>query len=523
MEQTKLTHTGHPRGNGAALRRLAAIVESSNDAIIGKALDGMIESWNHAAEKLYGYKASEVIGRPISLLLPSGSDDEQPELLSRIGAGERIEAYETIHARKDGQCINISLTISPIMDEDGHIMGVATIARDLTLQKRAEEILRKRSSMEATALLAGGVAHDLNNLMAAVLGNAELLALEFHDRPRTLDSLDVILTSAQMAGRLAHELLAYARGGRHQSIAINPNDVVQQILGIQKSAHRLSISLKQHLAPDILNVEADPTQMNQMLHNLTMNAIEAIDGSGEITITTQNMDVDSLFAETHTGLKPGPHVVLSVSDTGCGMTADVLSHVFKPFFSTKTPGRGLGLAAVYGIVKNHSGYIAAESSAGAGACFTVYLPATDRTPDKIPGAPVAVLGGCETILVVDDEAQILMVNRRILEASGYHVLTARDGADAVRVASEFSGDIHLVVLDMAMPVMDGAQAFTLLKRLRPACKVIISSGYDLNDSVRLLLDEGADAYLQKPFRLTDLTQEVRRLLDAKSERSGMDA
>jgi len=515
MGRTKLTQADDPRRDGVALRRLAAIVESSTDAIIGKTLDGAIESWNQAAEKLYGYKAHEVIGRPISLLLPPGSDDEVPNLLSRIRSGERIDGYETVRVRKDGQRINVSLTISLILDEDGRITGEATIARDLTLHKRAEEVLRTRLSMEATTVLAGGVAHDLNNLMAAVLGNAELLALEFQDRPRTLDSLEVILTSAQMAGRLAHELLAFARGGRRQSIVINLNDALQQILGIQKHVFRPGISVTQRFAPDLLNVEADPTQMNQVLLNLTMNAIEAINGPGEITVTTQNMDVDALFAETHIGLKPGPHIVLTVSDTGSGMTADVLSQVFKPFFSTKAQGRGLGLAAVYGIVKNHGGYVSADSKAGESASFTVYLPATTRKLDKTPQTPITVAGGHETILVVDDEAQILMINRRILEASGYKVLTARDGADAVRVANEFSGDIHLVVLDMAMPVMDGAEAFSLLKQVRPACKVIISSGFDLNDSARSLLEAGADAFLQKPFRLADLTSEVRRLLDAK--------
>jgi CheY-like chemotaxis protein len=195
----------------------------------------------------------------------------------------------------------------------------------------------------------------------------------------------------------------------------------------------------------------------------------------------------------------------------------VLSHVFKPFFSTKGPGRGLGLAAAYGIVKNHGGSIVAEGKEGLGSTLTFYLPATLRQPDKIVAPPVTASGGHETILVVDDEAIILMINRRILEASGYNVLTARDGADAIRVASEFSGEIHLAVLDMAMPVMDGAKAFSLLKQVRPNCKVIISTGYDMNDSARSLLSAGADAFLQKPFRLTDLTQEVRRLLDAKPQ------
>lgn len=515
MGQNRIKQITDPRDDGATLRRLSAIVECFSDAIIGKSLDGIIESWNSAAEKLYGYTASEMIGRPITVLLPPGSAEEVSLLLNRIRAGEQIDGFETARVRKDGQHVQVSLTISPVIDENGRIMGAATIARDLTLQKKAEEVLRNRSSMEATALLAGGVAHDLNNLMAAVLGNAELLSLEFQDRPQTLDSLDVILTSAQMAGRLAHELLAYARGGRRQSIPVNLNDIVQQILSIQRHALRQDILVAERLAPDLDSVEADPTQMNQILFNLTMNAIEAIEGAGKITITTQNKKVDASFAVEHAGLNPGAYIVLTVSDMGCGMTPEVLSNVFKPFFSTKGPGRGLGLAAVYGIVKNHGGYITAEGNAGEGATLSVYLPATRHKVDQRSDKSISLSGGNETILVVDDESHILMINRRILEASGYQVLTARDGAEAVRVASEFGGEIHLVVLDMAMPVMGGAQAFSLLKQVHPSCKVIISSGYDLNDSAKSLLDAGADSFLQKPFRLTDLTSEVRRLLDAK--------
>jgi two-component system, cell cycle sensor histidine kinase and response regulator CckA len=515
MLQTDLKNSIDLRRNGAARLRLAAIVESSNDAIVGMSLVGIIESWNHAAESLYGYEASEMLGHPTAILLPPDISDELPDLLEKVKAGERISGYETVRMRKDGLCIHVSLTISPIKDDDGEIAGAAMTSRDLTFQKRSEELLRTRSGMEATALLAGGVAHDLNNLMAAVLGNAELLALEFQDRPQALNNLDVILTSAQMAGRLAHELLAYARGGRHQCIAVNLNEVVKQILGNQMNVLRPGISVRQHLSPDLPNVEADPMQMNQVLLNLTMNAIEAIQGKGEITITSERKIVDDSFAVTHIGLKSGPHVVLSVLDTGCGMSDEVLSQVFKPFFSTKSPGRGMGLAAVYGIVKNHGGHIRAEGNSGGGACFTVFLPASARAQDSISNSPQTLGGGNETILVVDDEAQLLMINRRILEASGYQVLTARDGAEAIRVANEFSGAIHLVVLDMAMPVMDGAEAFTLLKQVRPSCKVIISSGYDLNDSAKTLLESGADSYLQKPFRLTDLTNEVRRLLDAK--------
>jgi PAS domain S-box-containing protein len=504
-----------PQQDDRITKQMAAIVDSANDAIIGKSLDGTIKIWNQAAERLYGYTAKEIIGQSISILLSPGSEDEWPELLNRIRIGGRIDRYEAVRIRKGGQLVHVSQTISPILDEDGMVIGAATIARDLTRQKKDEVLRQIRSNMEATTLLAGGVAHDLNNLMMAVMGHAELLTLEFQDRPGALDSLDVILTSAQMAGRLAHELLAYARGGRYQSVVINLNELVPAAVELQARGCPKDCLIQQHLAEDLKNVEADPTQMSQVLLNLIINATEAIGFRGEITIATRNMDILDDFANGHAGLNPGSYAVLSVTDNGSGMTEDVLAQVFKPFFSTKATGRGLGLAAAYGIVKNHGGYISAESVVGKGSCITVYLPVVSREVISAPQGVNLYRDGHETILVVDDEAQILLINRRILEASGYHVLTARDGAEAIKVAREFSGEIHLVVLDMAMPVMDGAKAFGLLKQVRPSCKVIISSGYGLNDVARTLLDAGADAVLEKPFRIADLTTEVRRILDAK--------
>jgi len=513
MANEEQTHSAVAHANGVAAMRLAAIVESSTDAIIGKTLDGTIEIWNAGAENLYGYSASEAIGQQISILLPKGSEDELPALMARIKAGERISNYETIRVTKDGKYADVALTISPILDGERKVIGAATIARDITKQKRADEVLRALSSMEETTLLAGGVAHDLNNLMAAVLGNAELLALELRDRPASMESVDVILTSAQMAGRLAQELLAFARGGRHVSAVVNMNNIVQQVLALQNKLLPPGVKVTKRLSADLHNVEADPTQMNQVLHNLLMNATEAIDGRGEVVVSTSNVDLTEELSAEHPGMKSGPHVLVTVSDNGVGMSQSVIDNIFKPFFSTKGFGRGLGLAAVYGIAKNHDGNVYAVSPDGNGASISFYLPATSRTMDGTLRNRIGESKGNETILVVDDEAQLLMLNRRILEASGYHVLTARDGAEALRVAEEFKGDIHLVVLDMAMPVMDGAKAFTLLKQVRPTCKVIISSGYDLNDKVRSLLVSGADAFLQKPFRLADLTSEVRRLLD----------
>lgn len=513
-DEHRITDAANQAQTSAALK-LAALAESTSDAIIGLAVDGTIDSWNIGAKALYGYTTAEAVGRNISMLAPKGAEDEFPAKILRIKAGERLVNFETTQIRKYGQTQVVALTMSPLLDEYGTISGVATIARDITSQKRTHDALRALSNMEATTLLAGGVAHDLNNLMAAVLGHAELLAMEFRDRPAAMGSVDVILGSAQLAGRLAQELLAFAQGGRYESAVVNMNKIVQQVLGLQIAHVPQGVTIKQELAADLNSVVADPTQMAHALHNLIKNAIEAVDGQGRILIKTCNAVLTEQTVAEHGGLRPGQHVVVTVSDSGHGMSEDVVANAFKPFYSTKGLGRGLGLAAVYGISKNHGGHVTASSPPGKGAVVTIYLPSTTRESIEIPVVPSGELRGSETILVVDDEAQLLMLNRRILEANGYHVLTARDGAEALRVSEEFAGDIHLVVLDMAMPVMDGAKAFALLKQARPDCKVIISSGYDLNDKVRSLLVAGADAFLQKPFRLTDLTSEVRRLLNSQ--------
>jgi CheY-like chemotaxis protein len=308
-------------------------------------------------------------------------------------------------------------------------------------------------------------------------------------------------------------MLAFARGGKYQAQVMNLNGAVLDTLRLQEGSFPPQISIERYMKEDLWNINADPTQMSQVVMNLCINASEAIEGSGRIVIRTDNIDVDEEFAKFHTGMKSGPYVYLSVEDTGCGMDHETVLKVFEPFFTTKFQGRGLGLAAVYGIVKNHDGYINVYSEKGIGTIFKVYIPATDESVNNIIEKKKKCSGGTETILLIDDDDTVVEVTRRILEKYGYQVLIAKNGQEAVDYVKKYNEVIHLAILDIGMPVMDGVTAFPLLREARPDMKIIVCSGYDLDSTAMSLLDSGALSFLQKPFKIDSLCHTIRNILD----------
>ena len=353
-----------------------------------------------------------------------------------------------------------------------------------------------------------------------------------------------------MAGELAQKMLAYARGGKYRPQVINLNGNVLEALELEEGSFPPSVAIEHELESDLWPVRADPNQMNQVIMNLSINAVEAIEerstqepgGSsdrrrtdalgapafqGRILITTRNIEVDADFARQQPGLDAGAYVCVAVEDNGKGMSPDVQARVFEPFFTTKFQGRGLGMAAVYGIVKNHNGAIAVHSEENEGSVLTVYLPAVNAAADdeatdlsatvpveerRIRRAPLP--RGSETILVIDDEEMVLAVARELLEDLGYTVLLAHNGQEAVDLARIREDPIHLSILDLGMPVMGGVQAYPLLMEAQPAMKVVICSGYGLNPAAQGLLDAGADAFVQKPFLAENLVGQIRHVLDS---------
>jgi len=403
----------------------------------------------------------------------------------------------------------------PLRDRQGQIVGLVGVNRDISERKMDEAALIEASRMEVTSTLAGGIAHNFNNLMVGVLGNAELLKTQLAGQTQACAMLNEIVSAAKQAAELAQQMLAFARGGKYLPRPINLNDILNEALQLQKRSFSPRITIHSEVAPDLWPIHADPAQMSQMIMNLCINAVESIEGDGWIHITTQNLVAETTFG----GLKPGRTVHLAIEDSGCGMAEETLARIFEPFYTTKFQGRGLGLSAVYGIINNHGGRITASSEQGRGSLFRIYLPA--GVPDAEPAGTTGNVppGGvasnpCRVILIIDDEQVVLGVSRRILEHFGYQVLEAHNGMEAVEIAHDHPGQIHLALLDIGMPIMGGVEAYGRLKQIRPELKVIVCSGYERNGEVQDLLDRGASAFIQKPFRANDLNQAIREALGA---------
>jgi PAS domain S-box-containing protein len=365
----------HRRREESLSAQLRAIVESSEDAVVSKDLDGNIQSWNQAAVQIFGYGAAEVGGRSIALLLPPDRIHEEEEILERIRQGGRVRHYETVRLRKDGRQIQVSLTASPIRDAAGEIVGVSEISRDITDQKQFEEQLRQTQKLESLGVLAGGLAHDFNNLLTGIMGNASLACDEAGDVDRVQQRAGEILQASERAALLVRQMLAYAGKGQFVVEHLDLSAYLREILPLVRTSMARSIELDLRLADGLPGIDADPALIQQLVLNLTINAAEAIgDRHGKVTIATA--------ARRDRG---GTDVLLRVGDTGCGMDEATLARIFDPFFSTKFTGRGLGLAAVQGIVRQHRGRIAVESEPGKGTTFTVALPATEARNNRRAG------------------------------------------------------------------------------------------------------------------------------------------
>ena len=504
--------------NEKELHRLAALVESSNDAIIGKTLDGIITNWNIGAQQIYGYSASEIVGKSISTIFPPDLYHEITEMMEKIRLGERVAKADTIRLRQDGKKIHVALTLSPIKDSDGRVIGVSTVARDITENRLLEEKLRQAQKMEAVGQLAGGVAHDFNNLLGVILGYSGLLleGLSLNDPSRK--AIEEIQKAGERAALLTRQLLAFSRKQVLQPKVLDLNAVVS---GMENLLNRLlgeTIELRVVLNPAIGRIKADFGQLEQIIMNLAVNSRDAMPAGGILTIETSNVELDDGYAAQHVATQPGPHVMLAVTDNGCGMDASTKAHIFEPFFTTKGIGKGtgLGLATVYGIVKQSGGSVWVYTEPGIGTTFKIYLPRVDQVPENEPLMDTTdrIDRGLQTILIVEDDAALLQVIRQSLEEVGYVTLAARGPAEAIYIFENHSGTINLMVTDVIMPGMSGDHLASHLSALRPEMKVLYISGYTDGTIVHHgVLDPGL-AFLQKPFSPRALARKVSDVLAA---------
>ncbi len=457
---------------------------------------------NPAFEALTGIPADEWIGRTVKEVLP----DTEPHWIelcgevARTGTPVRVEQYAQAFDR-----YYEVLAYCPAPNQ------CAALSTDVTERKRAQDSLLQRSRLDATATLAGGVAHDLNNLMVSVLGTADLLRQQRAGDAELAARLDEIVEAGQQAGRLAQQMLSFARPTQPNTEVVDPVRALEETLSIQRSSIPPRISIETDVESQLWKVKADRAQMVQVLMNLCINAAEAIEGYGRVRIRASNVRVSGR-PDSPPSLPAGRYVMLSVEDDGHGIEPTASERIFDPFFSTKQQGRGLGLAAVHGIVTSHGGDIVVSSDVGRGTTFDVYWPATDEPIDDVEALADRSLRGSETVLLIDDEARILHTVGRILESMGYAVLRADSGAAAVAIAKEHDGAIHAAILDLGMPVMGGKEVFSLLRAARPETKVIVCSGYDRHGDADKLLETGADAFVKKPFLIEELLAPLREIL-----------
>lgn len=498
----------------AALResesRYRAVVEHASEAITIHGPGGRFVEVNASACAITGYSADELLRMNGIDLVPEEDRGGPPVALDPdvIHGGGIIERRIK---RKDGSTVPIEVSLSRLPDN-----RILSMWRDIRERKRAEESLRASSRMEATATLAGGVAHDFNNLMVAVLCNANFLKNDLGPEHEGYALLEEIESGARQAGDLAQQVLAYARGGKYQPKVLSLNQISEDVVRLQRHTINPQIVIEKALDPGVWCVRADPTQMGQVVMNLCINAAEAMDGPGTIRIKSENVEADKGYPCEFHPLRPGRYVCLSVMDTGRGMDEKTLGKVFEPYFSQKAQGRGLGLAAAYGIVKNHRGYIFGESAPGEGTTFRVYLPATDGTVEVVRhDSDDGYYGGDETILVIDDDPLVGQTFEELLSRHGYSVVLAENGKEAVARAEQHDGPLHLAILDLGMPVMSGIEAFPILRQARPDMAIIICSGYELDDEASALLEDGAAAFVQKPFDPGQMAATIRSVLDEK--------
>jgi signal transduction histidine kinase len=478
-----------------------------------------IAECNDAMARMYGHhEARELVGTRLADLHNVTDPANREQMRAFVRAGYRMSDAETREHDREGRS-RVFLNNVVGFIEDGHLVRVWGTQRDVTDQRHLEEQLRQAQKMEAVGQLAGGIAHDFNNLLTAILGNTQLLLRDLPPGDVKRGDVEEIRKASERAAALTRQLLAYSRRQMLQPEVLDLNVVVAEMDKMLRRLIGEHIALVTVLAPDLGRVRADPNQIEQVIVNLAVNARDAMpppDG-GTLTIETVNVELDEAFTQAHLGAVPGPYALLAVTDTGHGMDAAVRAHLFEPFFTTKEVGKGtgLGLATVYGIVKQSDGYISVESQPGRGASFKVYLP-------RIAAPPAPGLGpqkgrparGTETVLVVEDESAVLALSRRALEAQGYVVLAASDAPSALRIVERYGGTIHLLLTDVVMPGMSGRELADRLAAQRPGIRVLYMSGYPGDEVIQHGAFPPGSAFLQKPFSPDALARKARDVLDA---------
>jgi PAS domain S-box-containing protein len=500
------------------LREQAALLDQARDAIVVSDLDDNIVFWSKGAERVFGWKADLALKRKAQELLFKDSAKHETVRKLVLERGEWTgELQKQTH---DGKELTVENRSTLVYSENGAPRSILSIDTDITERKKIEAQLLRVQRLESIGTLASGIAHDLNNVLAPILMSIDLLADEQLDAAQRAHILDGLRRSAQRGGAMVRQVLSFARGMEGQRITVQSHHLINELSDIIKETFPKAIRLKVQQCTAPWSVSGDPTQLHQALINLCVNARDAMPHGGSLKLSVENKVLDESYSAMNPEARPGPYVVIRVTDSGTGIPPEIKDKIFDPFFTTKDIGKGtgLGLSTVLAIVKGHQGFIHLSSQIGKGSTFEIYLPAESPKAEEITTAEgsIAPFGGGELILVVDDEEIILDISRKTLEKRGYRVLTAHEGATAVALYAQHRQDVAVVLTDMMMPVMDGIATLHALRRINPDVKVIAASGLSSNMNPAKMTDAGVRYFLHKPYRAETLLKTLREAIDSAS-------
>ena len=502
----------------AGERRIAGIIDSAMDAIISIDHERRIILFNPAAEKVFGYTASEIMGSTIERLIPSRFHEAHHQHIENFGTTKttkrtmgRLGAIYGIRA--NGEEFPIEASISQVEASNEKIYTV--ILRDITEKKKMEMQFLRAQRMESIGTLAGGVAHDLNNILTPILMAVQMLQLKVTDEP-SQRMLEILRISAERGGELVKQILSFARGVAGERIEIQPKHLLQEVVKILQETLPKSIRVQVQFDPDLPLVSGDATQLQQVLINLCINARDAMPNGGTLFIEAKRVVIDDTYAEMLPDATSGHFVQILVTDTGTGIAPEHLNRIFDPFFTTKEVGKGtgLGLATVASIIKSHEGFVSVYSELGRGTKFSFYLPALSAETSSPTAKPLPHLppGNGELILVVDDEAAIRQIAQTMLENFNYRVITANDGAEAIAKFAQHQDEIKVVLTDMVMPVMDGSLLIRAIRTINPQAKIIASSGFAESNKLEEAAAVGVKHFIAKPYSTQSLLETLAQLL-----------
>jgi PAS domain S-box-containing protein len=501
------------------LRQQARLLDLAHDAIMVRDMEDRVEFWNHGAEDLYGWTAAEVQGRKASAFLYQNEPASTAAARAAVIENGKWTG-ECKHNCKDGGTITVRSRWTLVRDELAAPKSILIINTDVTEQKKLETHLLRAQRLESIGTLASGVAHDLNNILTPILICTEVLKGN-PTREDLLPLISMIEESARRGANVVKQVLTFARGIEGERVVIKPSHLIQEMIDIAQKTFPKTIEILSRYPNDLWSIKGDPTQLHQVLLNLSVNARDAMLNGGWLTLAAENFNVDENYASMMPGAKPGPHVMLRVTDTGHGMPRAMIDKIFDPFFTTKEVGKGtgLGLSTTLGIVKSHGGFISVYSEPGKGTTFKVFLPAATIRED-IPQSKTSIVpiqGNGELILVVDDEPNILGITKMILEKHRYGVVSANDGPEALAIFAQQMKSISVVLTDLSMPYMDGVALVRSLKKMRPDLSIVASTGQGEQAGVAELQSLGVKNFLTKPYDVPKLLRTVHDALREKTE------